>query len=228
MSPFAGQGMKDAACFQDTDDGAEAPSAAPLALGLSGFGPGVMIDTSEGPQPAEWLRSGDLIRTRDHGYQPLKWVGRSPTHPASAPVRIFAGTLGHNLPEHDLIVAGDQHVLIRAAEIELLFAQEEVLAPVRGIATEAETAGQNAKEGAVLCHLLFDRHEIILAEGVWLESLCLNDDSLAQLPARERDNLLRQVTASNLDMQSARMVLTGDEAALCRPRSAVALKRMAA
>ncbi len=59
------------------------------------FVAGTPIDTASGPRAIETLRPGDLVRTLDHGLQPLRWIGvRRVTGLGSfAPVRIAAGAL---------------------------------------------------------------------------------------------------------------------------------------
>ncbi|WP_460275589.1 Hint domain-containing protein [Celeribacter sp. ULVN23_4] len=201
---------------------------------LSGVGPGVMIETSEGPQPAEWLRPGDLVLTRDHGYCPLLWVGRSAvlsprlsSHATAPPVQIVAGTLGDGLPRRDLVLSPAHHVLLRSPQVELHFGTEEVLAPVRDIATEAES--MTTPPIHTYCHLLLARHELLLAEGVWLESLFPDETALAQLGPEAREEIAARLGHVTLTTQkTARMVLLTGEATVLSPRSAVATRRIAA
>ncbi len=195
--------------------------------GISGFGTGVMLETSEGPQPVEWLRSGDLLLTRDNGYKPLRWVGRSEASHAP-PIRIFAGAFGKRTPEHDLVLSPHHQILMRSPLVPLYFAEEEVLAPVGSMATEAEEDFVSPTPNAPLCHLLFDQHEVVLAEGVWLESL-FPDTQCLDLLGRDTEQDMRDAIGSNLDtMVTARMVLNTREVGLLKPRSAVAARRMVA
>ena len=169
MEPFAQMGMTDAETFSGGPDAD--PDTAPPPKGLSGFGPGVIIETAEGPQPVEWLRAGDLLLTRDNGYKPLIWVGRSALPKGQRPVRIYAGALGKRTPEHDLIVSPHHHMLLKSTQIELHFAHAEALVPAADIVTEAEADFTPPRPEYALCHLLMENHEVLLAEGVWLESL---------------------------------------------------------
>lgn len=206
----------------------------PPAPRLSGLGPGVMIETSEGPQPAEWLRPGDLLLTRDHGYCPLLWVGRSAilpprhsSHATAPPVQIAAGSLGDDLPRRDLVLSPAHHVLLRSPQVELHFGTEEVLAPIQDIATEAESMA--APPIQTYCHLLLARHELLLAEGVWLESLFPDETALAQLGPEAREVITARLGHVALTSQkAARMVLHSGEASVLHPRSAIATRRIAA
>ncbi|WP_417259882.1 Hint domain-containing protein [Celeribacter sp.] len=195
--------------------------------GISGFGSGAMIETSEGPQPVEWLRAGDLVLTRDHGYRPLRWVGRSEMSHAH-PIRIFAGAFGKRTPEHDLVLSPHHQILMSSPLVPLYFAEDEVLAPVSAITTEAEEDYVSRNPDHALCHLLFDQHEVVLAEGVWLESL-FPDAPYLDLLGRDSEQDMRDAIGTNLDtMITARMVLNSREVALLKPRSAIAARRMVA
>lgn len=200
--------------------------AAPGAL--SGFGPGVVVETTEGPQPVEWLRPGDLLLTRDHGYRPVIWAGRSPLSDTPA-VRIAAGALGNRIPDRDLVLSPGHHVLLRSPQIELHFATEEVLVPVSDIATEEESGMSLADPAYGYCHILMGQHELILAEGVWLESLFPGETTLNLLGAVARAEIATRLGQDAMArLHTARPLLLPGEAAVLHPRSAIAATRMAA
>ncbi len=226
MEPFAQMGLTDAEAFAGAVEAA--PAKAPQPPGLSGFGPGVVVETSEGPQPVEWLRAGDLLLTRDHGYQPLIWVGRSPLPKGQRPVRIYAGALGKRTPEHDLIVSPHHHLLLKSTQIDLHFASEEALVPAADIVTEAEADFTPPRQEYALCHLLMSDHEVLLAEGVWLESLWPEPAILSLLDATARAQIARKLGARIGAVPTARLMLQRGEAAVLHPRSAIAARRMVA
>ena len=58
-----------------------------------------------------------------------------------------------------------------------MFGERDLLAPACGLAPLGRPAAP-----PVWHHLLFDRHEIVSANGVWVESLFLGGDVLAELP----------------------------------------------
>ncbi|TAG17629.1 MAG: hypothetical protein EAZ40_12080 [Rhodobacterales bacterium] len=142
------------------------------------FTPGTLIDTASGPRPIEDLRPGDLVKTRDHGLQPLRWIGRAtltPAHlalyPEHLPVRFAAGSLGHGLPLRPLLLSPQHRLLVTGWKAELLFAQDEVLVPATALRNDNGIRCEAAPGGVTYLHLLFDRHEIVYAEGVAVESL---------------------------------------------------------
>ena len=53
---------------------------------------GTVIDVKGGRKPVEELKVGDLVRTKDNGYQPIRWIASRTLNPrcarsASRPVR---------------------------------------------------------------------------------------------------------------------------------------------
>ncbi len=76
-----------------------------VETGTPCFCPGTRIRTPAGETPVESLSIGDLVQTRDHGPQPIKWIGRRAyanpflaANRAVWPVRIEEGALGEGLP----------------------------------------------------------------------------------------------------------------------------------
>ncbi len=90
------------------------------------FVAGTLINTENGPVAVEELEIGALIKTRDHGPQPLRWVGRSSRRAEGrdAPVVFSAGALGNH---EGIAVSPNHRVLITSQRAELLFGQSEVL-----------------------------------------------------------------------------------------------------
>ena len=80
------------------------------------------------------LAEGDLVRTLDHGLQPVRWVGArrlSAAELAAAeklrPIRIRAGALGPGTPRADLLVSPQHRVLVRSRIAQRMFGTDEVL-----------------------------------------------------------------------------------------------------
>lgn len=151
------------------------------------FVAGTLIETAEGPRPVEALAPGTLVKTRDHGLQALRWIGRRvvPAMGELAPVRIRAGAFG----THGEVLVSPQHrVLIRDALAELLFEEAEVL-----VAAKHLVDGRRAEvvEGGEVeyVHILFDRHEVVTTGGLETESFLPGPQTTAAL---ERD-LVREI-----------------------------------
>lgn len=183
------------------------------------FTPGTLIDTPTGPRPVETLRPGDLVRTLDRGARPLRLVletalapARLAADPGARPLRIPAGALGAGLPARDLVVSPQHRMLMSGSRCELMFGEAEVLVAARHLPCAAPLGpgAWLAAGGVRYLHLLFDRHEIIFAEGAPTESFLPGDTVLAGAPA-----LAERIAALGAlaPVAPARPILRGWEAA---------------
>lgn len=132
------------------------------------FVAGTMIRTPSGDCPVESLSVGDLVWTVDDGPQPVRWIGRRcvAAEGAHAPVEIAAGTLGDH---RRLRVSPLHRVLMRDALAEILFGAAEVLVAARDLVNGGTI--RRVPGGVVeYVHILFDRHQIVIADGVETES----------------------------------------------------------
>lgn len=112
-----------------------------------------------------------MIWTRDHAFQPLRWIGARSfdivdltARPNLRPVRIKAGALGVNQPNAPLSVSRQHRILIRTALAQTMFGSNEVLVPacqftdLPGIAVDMEV------DRVTYYHLTFDAHEGVAIE----------------------------------------------------------------
>jgi len=149
-------------------DGAITDTAFVTITSIPCFAAGTHIRTTRGEVRVEDLEPGDLIETRDHGPQPLRWIGRRKVAATGrfAPVVIERGTLGL----HETLVLSPQHrVVIRHHMAELLFGEDEVLVAAKDLVNECSI---HIREGGEVeyFHLLFDDHQMIWSEGLLTES----------------------------------------------------------
>ncbi|THD83181.1 Hint domain-containing protein [Aliigemmobacter aestuarii] len=146
------------------------------------FALGTMITMGDGSQRAiETLASGDGVLTRDHGVQPVRWVGRATLRAvgAFAPVVITAGAMGN---AGDLIVSQHHRMFLylrnRAGR---RLPTSEVLVQAKHLVNDDTVF---LREGGFVDYLslVFDRHEIIYAEGIPAESLMVTEAVVNRLP----------------------------------------------
>jgi hypothetical protein len=151
------------------------------------FASGTLIETENGPRPVEDLEAGDMVLTKAGEYQPLKWAGATevPAVGDLAPIVISAGTLGNS---KDLIVSPQHAVLLDDWRAEMFFGAPEVL--VRAVDL-LNHDGVYRKPGGLItyCHILFDRHQLVQAAGVWSESLYPGDMTLKTVHPVARDQI---------------------------------------
>lgn len=147
-----------------------------------------LVETSTGPRAIGDIKAGDLVLTRDNGFQPVRWTGhRTVTAMAGfAPVHVAAGVLGNTRP---LAMSQQHRVLVQGWQSELMFGHDCVLVPalhlVDGDRVQVVEGGE-----VTYVHLLFDRHEMIQTEGCWTESLYLGDMTLRNLLPKARAEVL--------------------------------------
>jgi len=190
-------------------------------IAVNRFGPpcfaaGTLILTPSGQRAVETLQAGDLVMTRDHGPQVLRWVGRRlvPGIGRFAPIRFAPGALGNT---RALLVSPQHRMLLGGWRAELLFGQDEVLVAAKHLVNDGSVRVQPVALVSYV-HLMFDRHEIIEAEGVPSESFHPGD-SILQGDAELRAELLALFPelaggAAGLGWHTARTVLKAHEAQL--------------
>jgi hypothetical protein len=159
------------------------PPDVPLAdLLCVSFGRGTLITLGDGRQrPIETLVPGDMILTRDHGRQPLRWLGRATLRAtgAFAPVVIGKGRMGN---AGDLIVSQHHRLFLYQRDRRPGVPMAEILVQACHL-VDGETITLREGGFADYFSLVFDRHEIVYAEGIPCESLMVNEATLPRLPA---------------------------------------------
>lgn len=160
--------------------------AAPEDAGLSdllciSFARGTLITLANGAQkPIEDMQPGDRVLTRDHGGQPVRWIGRATLRAVGpfAPVVITIGTLGN---AGDLIVSQHHRMFLYQRQKAAGLATSELLVQAKHLVDGERVF---LREGGYVDYLslVFDHHEIIYAEGVPAESLMVNDATVNRLP----------------------------------------------
>ncbi len=161
------------------------------------FTAGCRIRTPDGDRLIEELSAGDLVLTRDHGPQPLRWIGRRrfpgrllSSDPRFTPVRIAPDALGSGQPARALCLSPQHRVLLRDWRAELLFGSQEVLVSVRHLIDDHAIAPVTDSDDVTYYHLLFDRHELVWADDLLTESFHPGDVALSSLDQASRDEVL--------------------------------------
>jgi hypothetical protein len=160
------------------------PPHKPVPFATSGLAPATLVEGDAGPVAAKDIRPGMELLTRGAGPRPVLWSGVSRnvvSATGESPVRIRRGALDPEaaLPANALLCAPGQLVLLRHALNDLLFGAELVLARAADL-THLEGVEMVARADAAWVHLLFDSHEMIRAEGMWVESLRPEMDKIEQ------------------------------------------------
>lgn len=190
-------------------------------LACVSFTRGTHVTMASGEQrPIETLAPGDRVLTRDDGAQPIRWIGQS-THRAVgvfAPVVISAGTL-HN--SRDLVVSPDHRLFIYQRSDALGAGRSELLIKARHL-VNGETITVQRGGFVDYFQLLFDRHQIIFAEGIAAETLLADPRNQAALP---RDIARRLLARDAGHRRPAHLDFEIGPALLDRPDAADLLRR---
>ncbi|WP_306005141.1 Hint domain-containing protein [Aquicoccus porphyridii] len=180
------------------------------------FTAGTRIATARGPCPVQDLHPGEMVLTRDHGFQPLRWIGRRtvPAHGSLAPIRFEAGVVANKRP---LVVSPQHRMLIRGAKANLMFGESEVLASAKHLVNGGSVRRVPGGEVSYV-HILFDRHEIVYAEGAPSESFFPGDIGLEAVDEAAREELFTifpELRSSTGNFgETARMCLRAHESRL--------------
>ena len=176
---FAGGGL----VFQ----GADRSSFRTDNVGVACFAAGTRIRTPDGEVRIETLQPGDLVETRDNGPQPLRWIGTTRLGQARLdaderlrPVAIKSWVLGSR---RDLMVSR-QHAFLDSTGKRLIRAAQMLKENWRGV-----RVAQGRKK-ITYVHLMFDRHELVFAEGVATESMYPGPMALSGLKRECREELM--------------------------------------
>ncbi|WP_386681655.1 Hint domain-containing protein [Loktanella sp. R86503] len=189
------------------------------------FTPGTTIATPKGERLVEDLRAGDKVITRDNGIQEIAWVGAKEmtgkelaAKPHMKPILVKAGSLGHGLPERDMLLSPNHRVLVASEKTQLYFEEREVLAAAKHM-TGAQGIHTLDVMRTTYIHFMFERHEVVLSNGAWTESFHPGDYSLNGLGNSQRNEIFElfpdlATTAGIEGYQAARKSLKKHEARL--------------
>ncbi|KAJ55840.1 hypothetical protein ACMU_08690 [Actibacterium mucosum KCTC 23349] len=182
------------------DDGNSVVSVGSITIPtLVCFAEGALILTPGGYVAVQDLAEGDRVITRDHGAQPIKWIGARrldkqflSTNPTMYPIRLTKGSLGGDLPESDLMVSRQHRFLMRGWQAELTFgASEGVFVPAHALVNDGTIRVNRDVDAVTYYHFAFENHEVVTANGVETESLYLDAQTISALGAEQRDELFR-------------------------------------
>jgi hypothetical protein len=130
------------------------------------FLPGTMIRTPVGERAIETLAIGDLVTTAEGVARPIKWIGRRSydtrfltRHSEATPIRIKAGAFGEATPSRDLLVSQKHAVVFNGHLVEAL-----------AFVNDATVVIDTSFAQVSYFHIELDGHDVIVAEGLAVES----------------------------------------------------------
>ncbi|MEM6619315.1 MAG: Hint domain-containing protein [Pseudomonadota bacterium] len=203
---------------QPNPDQVELAALSRSSSGMVCFGAGTRVATPGGWRRVEDLAPGDLVETLDAGARPLAWVARRTVRAYGplAPVIISEGALGNVRP---LVVSPQHRMLVKGWRAEMLFGEHEVLVAAQHLIDGRDVV---RREGGrvTYVHLLFDRHQLVFAEGSAAESFHPGDHTLNHMPDAARAELFAVfpglAQGAHVYGRIARRSLSAPEAAILR------------
>lgn len=164
------------------------------------FTPDTRIRTPDGVKRVGDLEEGDLVQTKDDGPQPVLWIGRRRMSgarlfamPELRPIRIRAGATGMGIPDFDLLVSPDHRMLLKGDVARALFNTPEVLVRARDLINDRSIVVDHRVGHVTYVHLLFDRHQVVWANGIESESFHPASMPLDAIEPRQRNQLIARV-----------------------------------
>lgn len=151
------------------------------------FAHDTMIETNEGQVAVQVLRVGDLVRTKDNGLQPIRWIGSRTVDAVGrfAPIEIAEDVLGNDRP---LVLSPQHRVMLSGWQAELLFGVPEVLVAAKHLVDDKKIL---RREGGTVTyfHMMFDQHEIVYADGAPCESFHPGHVGISGMDDAQRDEI---------------------------------------
>lgn len=161
------------------------------------FTTGARILTNCGEVPVEELCVGDKVHTAKHGLQTIRWIGSVTLGMADLyqnsklkPVIIKKSALGHGLPRRDLCVSRQHRMQVCSKISERMFGVETVLVSAIKLTQLADIYVDEDATNIEYYHILFDRHEVIFAEGAPTESLYTGEEALKAVSESAREEII--------------------------------------
>lgn len=164
------------------------------------FMAGTSIDTVSGPRPVESLRQDDLVRTKDHGLQPLLWKGQStvPGLGRMAPICVNTAFSGGSKP---LFVSPQHRILVRNWAAQLLFDTSEVLVPAYALLNDPNV-DRAPRKTVTYVHLLLHQHEVIFANGAEVKSFFPGAQALDALSHDQTTELMQTLSDFGINLSN--------------------------
>lgn len=144
-----------------------------------------MIQTATGDVPVQRLEIGDPVWTRDHGLQRIRYIISRNLDFNSAseklkPIVFEPDSLGPESPNQRLLVSPQHRMLVTTED------GNTVLVPAKALTERKGVRVAHGKTRVTYFHLVFSRHEIILANGTLTESLFPGRMALQAIPRKCR------------------------------------------
>lgn len=172
----------------------------------------------------EEICEGDLVQAIDGKLHSVRWIGVKTlsktilqAEERLRPIKISAGALGPAVPSDDLLVSPQHRILVKSKIVERMFGVQQVLVAAKKLLDlEGVEIVRDFRE-VTYYHILFDQHEIIVANGAAAESLYLGPQaqkSLSPASLREIEDIFPEIGELNRTstFEAAALIPSGKKA----------------
>lgn len=179
-----------------SDDGVTYTTQTPDSGTIPCFLRGTRIRTASGELPVEGLQAGTKVISADGSTAVLRWIGHVEVDAKGAqaeklaPFVVPRNAFGPGLPRVDTYLSPNHRVSLSLPALELLFGETEVLIPVKHLGGWAGIRQDPTITRPEYFHLLFDSHQVIVANGMAAESFHPGELSIDSFSRETRNELL--------------------------------------
>jgi len=147
----------------------------PSEQAYSCFAPDTRIKTSQGERRICDLSQGDMVLTRDNGFQSIRWIGTQTlcgdvNDAVEDVIDIAQGAFGAGMPDANLSVSSCFRLLVRTDALWDISGVCEALITAKDLVGLPGVTRNTRKTPREFVLILLDRHELIQANGLWCET----------------------------------------------------------
>ncbi len=165
------------------------------ATGATGLCEGTGLRTPCGERKVEYIRTGDLVVTRDNGLQAVRLIwtktvseAEVTADPSLAPVVLEPRAIGPMMPQRLLRVGGAHRLLVPGWRLQDDEDHVNCLIPARDV--DGVSLGSDAPAAEVTYYnIVFDEPQVFCASGMPVESFNPNEDTLGAAPKEVQDDI---------------------------------------
>ncbi|WP_052700904.1 Hint domain-containing protein [Loktanella sp. S4079] len=165
--------------------------------GVACFAAETLIETGHGARMIAELAVGDEVLNTGGQLLDIKWIGgrkvsaaEMAENPKLRPIRITKGALGNGLPTQDLLVSRQHRMQVSSKITERMFGAKDVLVAAIKLTEIPGIYIDETVQEVTYYHMLFDQHEVVLANGAPSESLFTGPEALRSVSAGAREEIL--------------------------------------
>lgn len=171
------------------------------------FEAGTPLLTTDGYKRAADVTVGDVLVLWNGQTAEVIWqdstdrIWSADAHPAK-PVLISRGALSRNVPEQDLMVSPQHHVLLSGPQVQDFTGHTDVLVPAKALVGLSGVRRMWGKRSVTYVHVMCDRHVVLNSAGAPTESLYPGEMAVTSLSPEQASGLKLALAERGLEETS--------------------------